>query len=549
MVKVEQGVKAVLATTIVTLLTLSAATGVVQATCDPGCPGGGEPGPFGSFDATVTSHDGVQLAVTLWYNESIDSPAPVILGGHGWAGNRGDLADRAHWLADAGYIVLAWDARGFGESGGSVNLNGPDEWNDVTALIDWLVEDAQLPAGVEILMDAGDNPRIGMIGNSYGGAIQLLASAHDERIDAIVPNIAWHDLVHSLAPESLIKRGWVDLLFASGHASSRGLMSEPPNPNTGGMDPRLNEWYLEATLTGRAPASAIGPLTERSPMTYLENVKAHALITQGYNDTLFLPDEAVANYDALNGRADAETNLLFHTKGHGHSMTQDEEETYRAILLKFYDRHLRQTGEPALPDVLYFDPAQGAYQSATTWPPTTTQESDIPLSAGTDSDTVTLAQLPAPTSHTEWWQFSGMYNDNLGPLHPEHLDASGATSVLLMPDITTIQSWPLPQLNLAGRPSVAFGVTPDVNELSLFVSLVDTTTNDVIYNQVTPKLIEGKKGQRVELDIALSSLAYTLDGGNIAVRVTTSDTGIYGSREPGTATLHLEDAELRLPFA
>lgn len=490
----------------------------------------------------VVSHDGTGLAVTLWYNESLaDAPSPVILGGHGWAGSRGDLEDRALWLADEGYIVLAWDARGFGESDGAVGINGPDEWADVSSLIDWLLDGEATPE----IATQNDDPLIGMIGNSYGGAIQLMAAAHDDRIDAIVPNIAWHDLVHSLAPETLVKRGWVDLLFLAGHASSRGLMESTPSPNTGGMDERLNDWYLEATLTGRLPQDALDALTLRSPMTHLDTVKAHALITQGYNDTLFLPDEAVATYNALIDRDDAETHLLFHPKGHGHSMTESTQETYEALVLQFLDRHLKDAPTPALASVLYTDPATGDYRNADTWPPSTTTTLNTTLAAPNGDNTVTLLQTPAPTSTTDWQQFSGDYNGAFGGFIPEHQDIADPTHVLLEAALDTTGP-----VSIAGRPLLELTVTPQVDELSLFVSLVDTGTNDVVYNQVTPVLLESKNGETVALEIPLSSLAYTLDAGSaLQVRVTTSDLSFHGAREVGNVQISLEGARLILPIA
>ena len=37
-----------------------------------------------------------------------------------------------------------------------------------------------------------------MSGFSYGGAIQFVSAAIDPRIDAIVPDVAWHSLPTSL---------------------------------------------------------------------------------------------------------------------------------------------------------------------------------------------------------------------------------------------------------------------------------------------------------------------------------------------------------------
>ena len=46
-----------------------------------------------------------------------------------------------------------------------------------------------------------DDPRVGMIGGSYGGEIQFAAAAVDARLDTIIPMITWNDLTYSLGPE------------------------------------------------------------------------------------------------------------------------------------------------------------------------------------------------------------------------------------------------------------------------------------------------------------------------------------------------------------
>ena len=91
----------------------------------------------------------------------------------------------------AGYNVLTWDPRGFGESGGTVEVDSPEyEGRDVQALIDYV---ARQP---EAQLDSAGDPRVGMSGASYGGGIQLVTAALDSRLDAIAPDIAWHSLRH-----------------------------------------------------------------------------------------------------------------------------------------------------------------------------------------------------------------------------------------------------------------------------------------------------------------------------------------------------------------
>jgi hypothetical protein len=78
----------------------------------------------------------------------------------------------------------------------------------VSAMISWV---ARQP---EALLDKKGDPRVGMVGGSYGGGIQLVSAAIDHRIDAIVPDIAWHSLKTSLDKNDTAKSGWGIPLYA-----------------------------------------------------------------------------------------------------------------------------------------------------------------------------------------------------------------------------------------------------------------------------------------------------------------------------------------------
>src|SRR5690606_14746578 len=67
--------------------------------------------------------------------------APAVLLAHGFGGSKEDMRSSAAQLAERGYAVLTWSARGFGRSTGQIALNSPDyEVKDVRQLIDWLAE-------------------------------------------------------------------------------------------------------------------------------------------------------------------------------------------------------------------------------------------------------------------------------------------------------------------------------------------------------------------------------------------------------------------------
>src|SRR3954471_24236674 len=100
-------------------------------------------------DATITSFDGTQIVLSFFPSAG-GGKAPTILEGHGWGGSRETNQDAASDegtgnvgvgpLRRAGFNVVTWDARGFGNSGGTVEVDAPDaEARDVSALIDWLL--------------------------------------------------------------------------------------------------------------------------------------------------------------------------------------------------------------------------------------------------------------------------------------------------------------------------------------------------------------------------------------------------------------------------
>ncbi|MDY7082783.1 MAG: CocE/NonD family hydrolase, partial [Halobacteria archaeon] len=85
------------------------------------------------------SWDGTPIAATV-YEPNTEERLPAVLMTHGW-GMRNDMVScHAERYATNGYVALAYDSRGFGQSGGVVGLNGPKEQKDVSALIDWLAD-------------------------------------------------------------------------------------------------------------------------------------------------------------------------------------------------------------------------------------------------------------------------------------------------------------------------------------------------------------------------------------------------------------------------
>jgi ABC-2 type transport system ATP-binding protein len=126
-------------------------------------------------------------------------PAPVVVLTHGFGGSKDDVDSLARQTAHAGYVAMAYSARGFGRSTGTIGLAAVDyDVADVSQLIDAL---AEMP---EVLLDGPGDPRVGFTGRSYGGGITLMAATADPRIDAIAPRITWSSLDYSLGPNNLL---------------------------------------------------------------------------------------------------------------------------------------------------------------------------------------------------------------------------------------------------------------------------------------------------------------------------------------------------------
>jgi ABC-2 type transport system ATP-binding protein len=216
---------------------------------------------FRAVDELVTVSSGpsgtepVDLDTRLYLptGASAARKVPAVLLAHGFGGTKESVRADAEDLADQGYAVLTWTARGFGRSGGTIHLDDPDhEVRDAARLLD------RLAARPEIRTDAPGDPRVGVVGGSYGGALALLLAAQDRRVDAIVPMITWNDLARSFLPEStgrppvdgVFKKSWAGLFFGSGSAGPGGAGGFPGGAGAPAAAP---------AAASPGPASSPGP--------------------------------------------------------------------------------------------------------------------------------------------------------------------------------------------------------------------------------------------------------------------------------------------------
>ncbi len=159
--------------------------------------------------ADITS-EGVRLHAELFSLKSLaGKPLPTIIQAHGWGGVAANLRRDAIDLANAGYLVITFDYRGWGQSDARIILTKPSpvkptpgQNQKFTAEV---IEQREYVDPLEQTTDwfnainwavgepAVDKDRIGLRGSSFSGGHVFYVAAREPRVKAIVSQVAAFD--------------------------------------------------------------------------------------------------------------------------------------------------------------------------------------------------------------------------------------------------------------------------------------------------------------------------------------------------------------------
>jgi ABC-2 type transport system ATP-binding protein len=485
-------------------------------------------------DRVMAMDGGVRLDTSYFTAGPASPRRPAVLLAHGFGGSKADVRAEAEKLARDGYAVLTWSARGFGRSTGKIGLNDPKaEVADVSRLLDWL---ARRP---EVRLDGSGDPRVGVAGASYGGAISLLAAANDPRVDAIAPSITYWNLADALFPNGVFKKLWAGIFINSGGGCAR-------------FEPELCAMYDRVAESGKPDAAATKLLQERSPSAVGDRIKVPTLITQGQSDSLFTLGQADAMARAVKANG-APVDVDWIAGGHDGGEMETDRVTSRVV--SWFDRYLKDdkgvgTG-PAFRVTRTggVDSTDGAAllrgASSDTYPGLDGGRRTIELTGREQR-----FQNPAGASPPAISALPGLGGS--GGL--AQLSTLGLGVSLDFPgQYARFESAPFrDDLRITGSPTVTVHVESSTDDAVLFGKVYDVGpggTQQVLPSQlVTPVRVEGAKSGK-DVSLTLPAVDHAVRKGHrLRLVLASTDLGYASPAAPATYTVSLK-SDLQVPTA
>ncbi|WP_189261348.1 CocE/NonD family hydrolase [Streptomyces fuscichromogenes] len=491
-----------------------------------------DPSPVHRTDK-VMAVDGVHLD-TSYFTTPGTGRRPAVLLAHGFGGSKDDMRAEAEDLARDGYAVLTWSARGFGRSTGKIGLNDPKgEVADVSKLIDWLAEQPQ------VQLDKPGDPRVGMAGGSYGGAISLLTAAYDDRVDAIAPSITYWNLADALFPDGVFKKLWAGIFFNTGGGCAN-------------FQPELCAMYNRVAESGRPDAAAVKLLQERSPSAVGSRIKVPTLLFQGQTDSLFTLSQSDAAAKAIKANgAPVDVDWI----AGGHDGGDLESSRVEGRVTSWFDRYLK--GDKATDTGPAFritrtggvDSTDGAAQlrgaTADSYPGLESDRKDIALRGGTQR-----VDNPAGASPPGVSALPGL--GGAGGL--AQLSSLGVGISLDFPgQYARFESAPVTDtVQITGTPTATVHITSTTDDAVLFGKVYDVGpdgTQQVLPSQlVAPIRVEGAKAGK-DVTLTLPAIDHQVQKGHrLRLVLASTDLGYASPAAPATYTVALKGA-LSVPTA
>ncbi|MEB3237476.1 MAG: S9 family peptidase [Candidatus Sericytochromatia bacterium] len=247
------------------------------------------------------SFDGLEITGWLFTPRGEAPPGgfPAIIWPHGGPDAQ-VIANFQHWFqvfAGAGYVVLAPNFRGSTGYGKAFQALNRRDWGGASF--------RDIVAGADHLVGTGivDPTRVSVVGGSFGGFMALTAATRE--------------------PDK-----WGAVVDIFGISNLFTFIETTP----AWWKPYLHQ------MVGH-PEEDRALLEERSPINFIDQVKAPILVIQGANDARVVKAESDQVVERLRSRGGTVEYLVFEDEGHGFSHVTNEIQAASAIV-GFLDRHM-----------------------------------------------------------------------------------------------------------------------------------------------------------------------------------------------------------------
>lgn len=528
------------------------------------------------------------------------TPAPAIMLAHGFGGSLRSVHTQAEEFARRGFVVLTWSARGFGRSTGQIALNSLDrEVRDAQKLLDFL------GTRDEVLKDSGGDPRVGVTGASYGGALSLLLAGVDKRVDTLVPVITYNDPAQALLPNSALatprsdstpaatafsedgvfKRSWAGIFFSAGMTSidlssptgeapemgqteanqpaeqapggNSGAGSQPPpTPSLGAcgrFTPEVCAAYTEVATTGRASQQTLALLRKSSPVAVTDQIKQPTMLVQGEQDTLFGLDQSDATARQIT-EAGGKVKMVWYAGGHDGG---NPGAALRGEIADWMAFHLQHKGTD--PGTGFEYTVQGAFRSSGTPSLRTVVAPSYPglSGAATERRTVKLSGREQVAVNPAGGNPAAISNlPGLGSALSRSSAISSRLSIDLPGQAAVFTSEALDsQLLLTGSSTVRLRVArgdQNSGEAILFAKLYDVSadgTRVLPGSAVAPfRVALPPDGSAAEVAVTLPPAVRPVESAHkLALVVSTTDQAFANAEQPAAYKISLASEDLSVP--
>lgn len=475
---------------------------------------------------SITTAPGISIDTSLYLPSK--TPAPAILIAHGFGGSKDSVVSDAKYFTDKGFVVLTWTARGFGKSTGQIAMNSLDaEVKDSSALISYLAKSDY------VIQDKTGDPRVGIMGSSYGGANALLTASQDSRIDAVISDITWSNLQNDLFPQSVeglatpgpFKKVWAGTFFSAVSLQSAFL---------GECGSFTQEWcdaYRNAAINGAPSVAERKLLASVSPQNFASSITAPTLLSQGQADSLFPLTDSYSTAQIINkSNPKLPLAMIWHAAGHDGGL--DQTQYLRLQYLNWFKKYL--LNESINFPTFQFTKSNGTISlQDSTVIPKVFSSSKLPINAAQQQlDLVTptvAAAYPIGGIPTAISSLPGI--GSAGALASRVVSViSGFSPAFLPGQSGFLESAPLTRpINIVGPSSIKVRITSTTADATLFFSLVTKSPSGGITQPngiVSPvKLVDIPKSG---IDVTINLPATILDaavGDVIAVGISSTDQG------------------------